>query len=68
MSVESVVEFYDGDSIVSRVNSTMVPTVGSKISIRKEVWTVVNVTYALDYADKVFERQMRANVSLEKVT
>ena len=67
MSAESVVEFYDGDKIVSRVESEMVPTVGSKISIRKTVWKVVNVTYALDYADKIWETQMRANVSLEEV-
>lgn len=66
MSAESVIEFYDGDKVVSRVNATMVPTIGSKISIRKDVWTVVNVTYALDYSDKIFERQMRANVSLER--
>jgi len=55
------VEFYDGEHLIAQAWSSMVPPVGAKISIRKEVWTVRRVTYALDYAD-MQDRGMRANV------
>ena len=59
------IEFYGDDGkMVASVMSSMVPQVGAKISIRKKVWEVVSVTYALDYADKMNERGMRANVDL----
>ena len=59
------IEFYDGEKLVASLNSSMVPTVGGKIVIRKKIWTVVRVTYALDYADRLLEEAMRANVDLE---
>ena len=58
------VEFYDGQHLLSQTWSSMVPPVGAKISIRGKVWTVQRVTYALDYADKMHERGMRANVDV----
>jgi len=61
------IEFYDGDSIIAATNSDMVPLIGSKISIRKKTWSVINVTYALDHADKPFESSMRACVDLTPV-
>ncbi len=60
------IEFYDGKNLISRVRSSMVPPVGAKISIRKQVWSVLRVTYALDHADEVHERGMRANVDLAR--
>ena len=66
MSTNDTIEFYDGDKIVISVRSTMVPPEGSKISIRKQTWTVRRVTYAVDYAaDYIQQRSMRANVDLE---
>lgn len=59
------IEYYDGDRIVASVESSMVPTVGSRISIRKETWAVVRVTFALDHADEPMEKVMRANVDIE---
>ena len=58
------VEFYDGARLVAQAWSSMVPPVGAKISIRKKVWTVQKVTYALDQADSQHERGMRANVDV----
>lgn len=58
------VEFYDGKHLVAQAWSSMVPPVGAKISIRKEVWTVRRVAYALDHADDLHERGMRANVDV----
>lgn len=58
------VEFYDGEQLIAQAWSSMVLPVGSKISIRKEVWIVQRVTYALDYADDIHKRGMRANVAL----
>ena len=58
------VEFYDGKQMIAQAWSSMVPPIGAKISIRKEVWTVRKVAYALDHADGIQERGMRANVDL----
>lgn len=52
---------------IAVVNSSMVPTVGSLISIRKQTWMVERVTYALDHADDISLEQMRADVYLSKV-
>lgn len=59
------IEYCDGDKLVGSVNSAMVPTVGSRISIRKKTWAVVRVTYALDHADEPSMKGMRANVDIE---
>ena len=58
------VEFYDGARMIAQACSSMVPPVGAKISIRKKVWTVKKVTYALDQADSQNKRGMRANVDV----
>ena len=63
-NVKNVIEFYDGKKLVASSESSMVPPVGSKISIRKETWVVQQITYALDHADKWDGRCMRANVDL----
>lgn len=68
MSTPNVIEFYDGDALVTSVESSMVPPVGSKISIKKKVWSVVAVTYAVDYAESLHCKGMRANVDLKPAT
>ena len=59
-----MIEFYDDEKKIAWVESSMVPPVGTKINIRKKTWLIVRVTYALDYADEIQRRQMRANVDL----
>lgn len=71
MSDRDVIEFYnkdgvEGRNLVASVNSAMALTTGSFISIRGEVWKIVRITYALDYADKPMQQQMRANVDLRR--
>lgn len=58
------VEFYDGRQLIAAAASSIVPPVDSKISIRGKTWTVTRVTFALDHADEIAERGMRANVDL----
>lgn len=58
------VEFYDGAHLIAQAWSSMVPPIGAKISIRKEVWVIQRVTYALDNADDLHERGMRANIDV----
>ena len=65
MKLDDVIEFYDGDTMVAYVKSSMVPPVGAKINIRKQTWEVVRVTYALDHADDPQGKSMRANVDLK---
>ena len=58
------IEFYSKDAarIMAIVASSMVPRVGSKISILGKTWEVANVTYAVDYS--MSRPAMRANVDL----
>lgn len=65
MKIDDLIEFYDGDTMVAYVKSSMVPPVGAKISIRGKTWAVVRVTYALDHADDPQGKGMRANVDLK---
>ena len=58
------IDFYDGPAIIAGMRSSIVPPVGAKISIRKIVWTVASVTYAVDHADDMWQCGMRANVDL----
>ena len=62
------IEFYNEETknLVAAVYSGMVPTVKSFISIRKQTWEVVSVTYALDAADDYSIIRIRANVNLVK--
>lgn len=63
----SILEFYDGNRMEASVESSMVPPVGAKISIRKKVWKVTGVTYALDHAGRIGEEAMRANIDIQPV-
>lgn len=65
--IQDRIEFYDGDKIVATVESSMIPQIGSKISIRKKTWEVTHVTFALDHADEARERMMRCNVDIKAV-
>lgn len=67
MSQPDTIEFYVGDKVISILNSSMIPPVGSYINIEKTTYKVDMVSFAIDYQDKLFERQMRANVQLVKV-
>ena len=58
------IEYYNGKDLVVRVKSYIVPTVGSLINIRKKTWKVINITYAIDYADDWQRSSTRANVDL----
>jgi hypothetical protein len=66
--MSDTIEFYDGEALVCRVESSMIPVIGSKISIRKQVYTIMRVTFALDHADEPREKKMRCNVDLRKVS
>jgi len=65
MRLEDSIEFYNGDTLVAKVDSAMVPPKGAYISIRGQTWEVVRVTFALDYADNPVGKSMRANVDLK---
>lgn len=65
---DDVIEFYDGDKILARVTSPMVPAAGRLISIGCTTWVVTDVTYALDHSDDFpLGQRMRANIDLERV-
>lgn len=64
MGMPDRIEFYDGDRLHASADSSMVPRLGEKISIRGKAWVVVRVTYALDHSDEPRDRRMRANVDI----
>lgn len=66
MNPPDIVEYYANDKCLLRINSSIVPPVGRFINITKNTWKVAAVSYAIDYSEKVFERQMRANVELKR--
>ena len=63
------IEFYTKGEVspFGSVATAMVPAVGSFISIDKETWTVVSVTYAVDYSNQPYHlRVMRACVEVKR--
>lgn len=72
MPEKNIITFHNRDApfnkdVIVSVYSTMVPSVGAFISIRKQTWSVVSVTYAVDDADNLAAKQMHAHVNLEKI-
>lgn len=59
------IEYYRADDLIVRVESHIVPPVGSYINIRGKTFKVVAVTYCIDYADHA-NRRTRANIDLEQ--
>jgi len=66
MESKSVIEFYSQSFMLTSVESSMVPPVGSYVSIRKKVWRIGKVTFAVDYSDENVLRIMRCNVDLDE--
>ena len=60
------IEYYDGNNMLASAMSSMVPLVGSKISIRAETYTVTSVTYAIDNSTDNQLCGMRANVDVKQ--
>lgn len=58
------VEIYNSVGLLSSVDTSIVPFVGSFINIEGKTWRVARVTFAVDYSGQPFER-MRANVDVE---
>ena len=61
------VEFYAKGKMVVGLESSIVPRPGEMVSIRKQTWEVLFVSYAVDYADYMHARQMCANVVIKMV-
>ena len=59
------IEFYFKDSLFAHCETSMIPTIGSFISIRGASYEVINVTFALDWADDPHRKLMRCNVDLK---
>lgn len=68
MEARDTIEFYYGKNLVAAVDSSMTPSVGSFINIRKSTWEVKRVTFALDHADDIALRRMRCSVDIEPVS
>lgn len=68
MSKPPVVEFYEQKSpkMLVSVESAMVPTIGSMISIKGVTWEVSYISYSIDHSDNILEKRMRANVEVVK--
>lgn len=64
------IEFYIGSGatggMVASLDGDAVPRSGEYISIRKVTYLIARVTWAVDHADEIRERELRACVELEK--
>lgn len=69
------VEFYDAALLKADKraglafipHATFCPTIGSTVNIRRQDYTVSEITYSVDHAESSLEICLRANVILEKV-
>lgn len=64
--MDNTVEFYRGSSggLMESVKSSLVPTVGSYISVAKKTWAVERVTWAIDKPTEHGRGFLRAVVEL----
>ncbi len=61
-------EFYNAHGgLIVVCETSIVPPLMSFISVRGDTYKVVDITYAIDYADIQRERQMRVNITLNRV-
>jgi len=65
MDNKDTVEYYLYDKLISVVRSSIVPPVGSLISIKKIVYKIKLISYAIDHAENRSERSMRCNIDIE---
>lgn len=62
------VNFYnDTGGLLASHNSNVVPRVGEYISIRKQIWLIESVSWALDDADDPVMTRLRASVDMTKI-
>lgn len=61
------IEFYSKGKLLLSLNSSIVPTVGSMVSIAKQTWEVLVVSYTVDYSTSFTDRRMCANIAVKKV-
>ena len=66
MNQPDKIEFYNGSECIAHVESSMVPPKDSLISIKKETWRVVAITYSLDYSEDRRGKLMCANIALSR--
>lgn len=62
------IEFYRNgstDKYFARVESSMPPQIGDFISIRGEVYEVVNRSFCVDHADEFHQTAMRCNIDVK---
>lgn len=65
----ALIEFYLGSdtSSLASVKDGAVPREGEYVNIRQVIYRVIRVTWAVDHADDVAMKQLRANVEVEAV-
>ena len=64
------IEFYEEGKRLPFVTLTQVgaiPSVGDYVNIRKQVWEVTMLAWAVDHAGEIGETELRANVEVKKV-
>jgi hypothetical protein len=64
--IDDTVELYVDNRLLVRVKTSIVPSIGSMVNIKKITYRVTSVTFTVDYADGVWT-VMRSNIDLEEV-
>ena len=62
------IEFYEKVTrrLLATVESSMILPIGSQIGIGKDMWSVVQMTFAFDFSDDPIQCRLRCNVDGEK--
>jgi hypothetical protein len=63
---KDIIEFYDHDKAVGRIETSFRFIAGDLVSIKKITYRVRYVSFALDYPDRIQETAMRCNVELAR--
>lgn len=59
------VEFYLDDRLLASIRTSIIPPVGSLINIRKIVYKINRISYAIDHVESFSERLIRCNIDIE---
>ena len=64
---KDMLEFWIGQTVIQSIESSHAPVAGDLVSIRGRTLRVIGRSYALDHADRSYQRAMRCNVIVEEL-
>jgi hypothetical protein len=66
MQNKDTIEFLVDGRTIAVVSSSMAPTAGALVCIKKKAYLIGQVSFCVDYADDIFESRLRCSVHLSE--